>query len=158
MSDIKHKGALRTIGEVATEVGIAAHVLRFWESKFSAYIKPQKRRGRRYYGEKDVDVIKTIKMLRYDHGYTINGIRKFLNSVGKDQDASAGIEALRNEVSTPIEKFRHDDAGNIVADNQSDEQQESQAGEISAEELEKLHQIYNGLCAARKKLRGGEAA
>lgn len=77
MSVLKSPTALRTIGEVAEELGVATHVLRFWESKFSQ-IKPQKRRGRRYYRPQDIRTITQIKSLLYGQGYTIRGVQKFL--------------------------------------------------------------------------------
>lgn len=80
----KSPDALRTIGEVATELGVASHVLRFWESKFKQ-IKPQKRRGRRYYRPEDIKVIHQIKVLLYQKGYTIRGVQRFLSHSLHDQ-------------------------------------------------------------------------
>jgi DNA-binding transcriptional MerR regulator len=74
----KSPNALRTIGEVSQDLGIASHVLRFWESKFKQ-IKPQKRRGRRYYRPEDVTIIQQIKTLLYQNGYTIRGVQRFLS-------------------------------------------------------------------------------
>jgi DNA-binding transcriptional MerR regulator len=68
----------RTIGEVASEIGIPPHVLRFWESKFDT-IKPHKRKGgHRYYKQADIQAIKDIKRLLYEEGFTIKGAQKFL--------------------------------------------------------------------------------
>lgn len=74
----KSPDALRTIGEVAAELGLASHVLRFWESKFKQ-IRPQKRRGRRYYRSEDIQTIQQIKILLYQKGYTIRVVQKFLS-------------------------------------------------------------------------------
>ncbi|QJC27187.1 MerR family transcriptional regulator [Anaplasma platys] len=60
------------IGEVAKELGVEQYVLRFWESKFPQ-INPMKRRGRRLYDRGDIEVIKKIKHMLYDLGYTIKG-------------------------------------------------------------------------------------
>jgi len=69
----------KTIGEVSSELKIPQHVLRFWQSKFSNYIKPLKRKGgHRYYRPKDISKIKQIKTLLYDEGFTIKGAQKFL--------------------------------------------------------------------------------
>ncbi len=69
----KAENALRTIGEVADELDVPQHVLRFWESKFS-HLKPMKRRGgRRFYRPQDVDALRQIKHLLYDRGFTIKG-------------------------------------------------------------------------------------
>ena len=61
-----------TISDVAKEVGVEQYVLRFWESKF-AQINPIKRRGRRLYDRQNVAIIKKIKHMLYDKGYTIRG-------------------------------------------------------------------------------------
>ncbi|MDB1135725.1 MerR family transcriptional regulator [Candidatus Anaplasma sp. TIGMIC] len=67
-----------TIGRVAQEVGVEQYVLRFWESKFSQ-ISPVKRRGRRLYSRRDIEMIKKIKHMLYDLGYTIRGAQAELN-------------------------------------------------------------------------------
>ena len=78
----KSKAAFRTIAEVADEVGVATHVLRFWETKFSQ-IKPMKRSGgRRYYRPDDVEIVKTIKHYLYDKRYTIEGVQKLFKEKG----------------------------------------------------------------------------
>jgi DNA-binding transcriptional MerR regulator len=74
----KSPAAFRTITEVATELVLPQHVLRFWETKFPQ-IKPVKRRGgRRYYRPKDVALLKRIRDLLYNDGYTIKGAQKLL--------------------------------------------------------------------------------
>lgn len=74
----KSSRAYRTISEVAEELDVATHVLRFWESRFTS-IKPMKRTGgRRYYRPEDVDLLKKIRTLLYDEGYTIKGVQAFL--------------------------------------------------------------------------------
>jgi DNA-binding transcriptional MerR regulator len=78
----KSSTALKTIGEVAEELDVASHVLRFWETKFKQ-IKPQKRRGRRYYRPEDVMVLTQIKALLYGQCYTIKGVQKFLATAVK---------------------------------------------------------------------------
>lgn len=72
-SSVKENDAYRTISEVATELDLAPHVLRFWETKFST-LKPLKRQGgRRFYRPEDITIIRTIKTLLYDEGMTIKG-------------------------------------------------------------------------------------
>jgi len=79
----KSAGAFRTISEVADELGVQQHVLRFWETKFSQ-VKPLKRGGgRRYYRPEDIDVLKAIHDLLYDQGYTIKGVQKLFKEQGK---------------------------------------------------------------------------
>ena len=78
----KSKAAFRTIAEVAEELGVATHVLRFWETKFPQ-IKPMKRNGgRRYYRPDDVEVVKTIKDFLYNKRYTIEGVQKVFKEKG----------------------------------------------------------------------------
>lgn len=78
----KSPDAFRTISEVADDLDLPQHVLRFWETRFPQ-IKPMKRGGgRRYYRPEDVDLLKGIRHLLYDHGYTIKGVQKLLRTNG----------------------------------------------------------------------------
>jgi DNA-binding transcriptional MerR regulator len=80
----KSPDAFRTISEVAEDLNVPQHVLRFWETKFST-IKPMKRGGgRRYYRPEDVAVLKKIHHLLYTEGYTIKGVQKLLKGVSKN--------------------------------------------------------------------------
>lgn len=74
--------AFRTISEVADELEVPKHVLRFWEAKF-AHLKPMKRGGgRRYYRPEDVQLLRGIRFLLYNDGYTIRGVQKILREHG----------------------------------------------------------------------------
>ena len=85
----KSPDAFRTISEVADELDLPQHVLRFWETRFPQ-IKPMKRGGgRRYYRPDDVDLLKGIRHLLYDHGYTIKGVQKLLKTNGNKFVAAA---------------------------------------------------------------------
>ncbi len=87
----KSKSAFRTIAEASTELGVETHVLRFWESKFPK-IKPVKMRGgRRYYRPDDIQLIKDIKFLLYDKGFTIRGVQKIMS--GK-----SGLKTLQDSL------------------------------------------------------------
>ena len=78
----KSPDAFRTISEVADELDIPQHVLRFWESKFTE-IRPMKRAGgRRYYRPDDVDLLRGIRHLLYVEGYTIRGVKGILRDKG----------------------------------------------------------------------------
>tara|TARA_R100001143_G_scaffold51409_1_gene46299 strand:+ start:57 stop:548 length:492 start_codon:yes stop_codon:yes gene_type:complete len=96
----KSKSAFRTISEVADELDVQQHVLRFWETKFSQ-VRPLKRGGgRRYYRPEDVELLKRIHELLYTEGYTIKGVQKLFRQNGKNSvlegevgGASAVIEA-----------------------------------------------------------------
>ena len=78
----KSPDAFRTISEVAEDLDLPQHVLRFWETRFTQ-IKPMKRGGgRRYYRPQDVELIKGIRHMLYDQGYTIKGVQKLLRENG----------------------------------------------------------------------------
>jgi len=98
----KSPDAFRTISEVADDLDLPQHVLRFWESRFNQ-IKPMKRGGgRRYYRPDDVDLLRGIKSLLYDEGYTIRGVQRLLKEqgnklaidFGKGKIAQAGLQNL----------------------------------------------------------------
>ena len=85
----KAPGAYQTISEVSVQLDVPAHVLRFWESKFSV-LKPLKRSGgRRYYRTEDIQLLKSIKSLLYDEGYTIKGAQ---NSLKKRTPGSETVQ------------------------------------------------------------------
>jgi DNA-binding transcriptional MerR regulator len=93
----KSPDAFRTISEVATDLDIPQHVLRFWETRFSP-IRPLKRGGgRRYYRPDDVDLLKGIRHLLYGQGYTIKGVQRILK-----QDGLRFVQAIgRGEQGVP---------------------------------------------------------
>lgn len=111
----KSPDAFRTISEVADDLDLPQHVLRFWETRFPQ-IKPLKRGGgRRYYRPEDVDLLKGIRHLLYDHGYTIKGVQKLLKTNGNKFVAAiatgdlATVEALAaaGEETAPAEPKVH---------------------------------------------------
>ena len=91
----KSSSAFRTISEVADELDVAQHVLRFWESKFPQ-VRPLKRGGgRRYYRPEDIDLLRDIRSLLYQEGYTIKGAQKLL------RQRRSKAAASRANVATP---------------------------------------------------------
>ena len=123
----KSAAAFRTISEVGDTLGVPAHVLRFWESKF-AQIKPVKRGGgRRYYRPEDVGLIRGIQHLLYDQGMTIKGAQKVLREKGVKAIVAMGRELLDD---MPAE------AEPAMADAAPD----------------KMHAIYSQLLALRKSV------
>jgi DNA-binding transcriptional MerR regulator len=119
----KAPGALRTIGELSQELGVAQHILRYWETRFPQ-LRPMQRAGnRRYYRPADVELARRIHRLLYQEGYTVRGVQKLLRE--KDapvpetpgpqpspsvvaQDEPAGVDvfrliALRNRLADSIE-------------------------------------------------------
>jgi DNA-binding transcriptional MerR regulator len=88
----KGPGAFRTIGELSQELGVAQHILRYWETKFSQ-LKPLQRAGnRRYYRPADVDLARKIHRLLSQDGYTVRGVQQLLR--GKSSKASVGMPAV----------------------------------------------------------------
>ena len=86
----KSPEAFRTISEVALELDMPQHVLRFWESRF-AQVRPIKRAGgRRYYRPEDVDLLRGIRTLLYREGFTIKGVQKILRDRGQRHVAELG--------------------------------------------------------------------
>ena len=86
MTALRHGGksaaAFRTISEVAEDLDVPQHVLRFWETKFSQ-VRPLKRGGgRRYYRPEDVELLRHIRDLLYTEGYTIKGVQRLLRETG----------------------------------------------------------------------------
>lgn len=89
--EMKSPTAFRTISEVATDLSVPQHVLRFWESKFQQ-IRPLKRGGgRRYYRPEDVQLINGIKDMLYNQGFTIRGVQKILRENGRSSSARAMV-------------------------------------------------------------------
>ena len=87
---MKSPDAFRTISEAASELGVPQHVLRFWETKFS-FIRPMKRAGgRRFYRRQDIDVLRGVRILLHDEGYTIKGVQKLHKDLGMRRVLSAG--------------------------------------------------------------------
>lgn len=109
MSGNKTKSAFRSIAEVTEDLGVAPHVLRFWETKFSQ-IKPMKTKSaRRYYRPDDVELLALIKDLLYNRRYTIEGVQKLLKN-----------RSLKDILGTEIQKdfFEEEEATSTVQDNE----------------------------------------
>ena len=103
----KSAGAFRTISEVAGDLNVPQHVLRFWETRFTQ-IRPLKRAGgRRYYRPEDIDLLRRIRELLYNNGYTIKGVQRLLRDNGRrgddDDPALADGEAEAEPTPPPQE-------------------------------------------------------
>ena len=115
----KSPEAFRTISEVAEEMDLPQHVLRFWETRFPQ-IKPLKRGGgRRYYRPDDVDLLRAVKQLLYGEGYTIKGVQKLLREQGAasvarglvGREGAEATKAAAAAVETPAAARPAADAG-----------------------------------------------
>ena len=93
-----------TISEASNLCDVEAHVLRYWEQEFSQ-LSPIKRRGnRRYYQRHDVVLIRHIKELLYNNGYTIKGAKQKLSDEASDQETkSSSVSAIRSELESIID-------------------------------------------------------
>jgi DNA-binding transcriptional MerR regulator len=101
----KAPDAFRTISEVAEDLDIPQHVLRFWESRFSQ-IKPMKRGGgRRYYRPEDVALLRGIRHLLYGQGYTIKGVQRILREQGVRFVQSVWEEGAEQPLASDEEAF-----------------------------------------------------
>src|SRR6201986_3849558 len=86
----KGPDAFRTISEAADELGVPQHVLRFWETRFS-FIRPMKRAGgRRFYRPQDIAVLRGVRALLHDEGYTIKGVQRLHREEGVRRLLAAG--------------------------------------------------------------------
>jgi DNA-binding transcriptional MerR regulator len=108
----KSPDAFRTISEVAVELDVPQHVLRFWESRFGQ-VRPVKRAGgRRYYRPEDVDLLRGIRSLLYSDGFTIKGVQKLLREQGIRYVAEIGRgeTSLHAQPDSAADDFDSDDA------------------------------------------------
>ena len=140
--DSKSPEAFRTISEVSKDLSLPQHVLRFWETKF-IQIKPIKRGGgRRYYRPEDIRLLRGIKSLLYNDGYTIRGDQKVIKEVGTKK-------ILRNEAEN--NSFT-DNEINTNQDNSNDFSNHY----LGDDKRKKLMKVLNDLVNLRKKIDQGE--
>jgi len=106
----KSAQAFRTISEVAQDLDLPQHVLRFWETRF-VQIRPLKRGGgRRYYRPEDVDLLRAIRRLLYGEGYTIKGVQKILKEQGVRAVAATYGDATLPHAPLPADLMGEDHA------------------------------------------------
>lgn len=103
----KTDGALRTIGEVSRETGVAQHVLRYWESRFSQLRPVQRAGNRRYYRADDLVLIRRIDHLLNQQGYTVRGVQQLFESEARAKDDP--VTMLRNIRDSLVEAIAWDD-------------------------------------------------
>ena len=104
----KTPGAFKTIGELSAELGVAQHILRYWETKFPQ-LKPLQRAGnRRYYRAQDADLARRINRLLNEEGYTVRGVQKLLgvkNAAGTEQPTGPAPQPVIERPSIDIERL-----------------------------------------------------
>jgi DNA-binding transcriptional MerR regulator len=97
--------AFRTISEAAEELGVPQHVLRFWETRFS-FIRPMKRAGgRRFYRPQDITVLRGVRTLLHDEGYTIKGVQRLHKEQGMARLVAAANGAAAHADSVPAADY-----------------------------------------------------
>lgn len=137
---VKSPEAFRTISEVSKDLSLPQHVLRFWETKF-VQIKPIKRGGgRRYYRPEDVRLLRGIKSLLYNDGYTIRGVQKVIKENGTRQLLDVDRE---NNYFTANQKNTTD---NVLSQSQTSHHS------LSDMKRKKLMTVLEDLVQLRKKL------
>ena len=105
----KDPGAFKTIGELSSELGVAQHILRYWETKFPQ-LRPLQRAGnRRYYRPADVDLARTIHRLLNSEGYTVRGVQKLL----RDKEAQAVDVAAAAHETAPHQATAEQQASGV---------------------------------------------
>ena len=140
--NIKSPEAFRTISEVSKDLSLPQHVLRFWETKF-VQIKPIKRGGgRRYYRPEDIKLLRGIKSLLYNDGYTIRGVQKVIKETGTKKILQKNIEN---------KDFTDSENNNTYSDNKNISQHH-----IGETKRKKLMSVLNDLVELRKKIKNGE--
>jgi DNA-binding transcriptional MerR regulator len=112
----KAPDAFRTISEVATDLDVPQHVLRFWESRFRE-IKPMKRGGgRRYYRPDDIALLRGIRHLLYGEGYTIRGVQRIIREQGVKFVQASGHPVVRHAQPEPDELIDEVDTPEAAAE------------------------------------------
>ena len=137
--DTKSPEAFRTISEVSKDLSLPQHVLRFWETKFTQ-IKPIKRGGgRRYYRPEDIKLLKGIKNLLYNDGYTIRGVQKVIKENGTRKILS---QKMTNNSFTDRENgnSENNNPNNLIGQT------------LGSTKRKKLMSVLNDLVELRKKL------
>ncbi|MGE0650818.1 MAG: MerR family transcriptional regulator [Alphaproteobacteria bacterium] len=143
----KSASAFRTISEVARDLDVPQHVLRFWESKFSQ-VKPLKRGGgRRYYRPEDVELLRSIRTLLYRDGYTIKGVQKLMREGHVVRESDHGQKSR-----SALDGFGGMDADPASTDTGTVSGRASAAG-LDARQRREIEAVIDELTEIRKLLR-----
>ena len=155
---MKSPEAFRTISEVAAELDIPQHVLRFWETRFNQ-LRPLKRAGgRRFYRPEDIDLLRGIRTLLYHDGYTIKGVQKLLRERGHRYVAEVG----RHDAAAMAEKDDFASSGDIPEDSMDAlsalARMHAEASDtVEQDRRERLQALLEELLALKARLRSARA-
>ncbi len=151
--------AFRTISEVAEDLDVPQHVLRFWEGKFS-HVKPMKRAGgRRYYRPNDLELLRGIRHLLYGEGYTIKGVQRILREQGTGYVTEAGKQkALPQQAGADAETAAapQQAAPRVPPPPPSAPQENLPATALKGSDLQILSGVLKELSAIKGMLTGGK--
>ena len=172
----KAPDAFRTISEVAAELEVPQHVLRFWESRFHE-IRPMKRGGgRRFYRPQDVDLLRGIRHLLYGEGYTIRGVQRILREQGQRIVQNVWRPGAPQPARKPLDDVADEPAANAGGHEQAQAEEGESAGaegqlplappaadaaaKLSRPHARKLQMVLDDLLACRRLIEKalGEAA
>jgi DNA-binding transcriptional MerR regulator len=143
----KSPDAFRTISEAAEELDLPQHVLRFWETRFNT-IRPLKRGGgRRYYRPEDVMLLRGIRHLLYDQGFTIKGVQKILKDQGPRYVIAVGEGKGLDEILPLIEQ-----AENAGDEAELEEAEMLASSALDQESREKLSEVLRDLLECKRLL------
>ena len=144
----KSADAFRTISEVATDLNVPQHVLRFWETRFNQ-IRPLKRAGgRRYYRPEDVALLRRIRELLYQHGFTIKGVQKLLRDGGRPRNGDRAAAPERGPAPPASEGTR------AAQPAPGETASAAETALNAATERAKLRGVLDEMIAVREMLRG----
>ena len=133
----KGPDAFRTISEAAEELGVPQHVLRFWETKFS-FIRPMKRAGgRRFYRPQDLAVLRGVRSLLHNEGYTIKGVQKLYREQGAQRLLTPAYAPAFEAIEEALAQDQNHDAV---------------AFDLDAEGRDRLEQTLRALESAKARL------
>ena len=139
---LKGPDAFRTISEAADELGVPQHVLRFWETKFS-FIRPMKRAGgRRFYRRQDLEVLRGVRALLHEEGYTIKGVQRLHREQGVRRLMLASGGELDAESLAALK----------AADADPQPEAEALAAGLGAEARLRLEAVLEDLASAKARL------
>jgi DNA-binding transcriptional MerR regulator len=157
----KAPDAFRTISEVSEALDVPQHVLRFWEAKFTQ-VKPLKRAGgRRYYRPEDIDLLKGVRGLLYNEGFTIKGVQKVLREQGAKHVAEIGRSGVKaaaakrdlasdDAAAMPAPQFGSAAMPSVEHVNMSDDEP---SDKILAEQRDRLEGVLDELLGLRDLLK-----
>ena len=150
----KAPDAFRTISEVADDLDVPQHVLRFWESRFSQ-IRPMKRAGgRRYYRADDVDLLRGIRQLLYGEGYTIRGVQRILKEHGVKFVQTVWQEGAARPERLPDDD--REDAADAAVEEASPHGLRALLPSLRSKEIERREPSLGAMPAETEEEAGGE--